>query len=710
MAVDINDQKFQVPLKRDGQYIMCKLARRDFGRQRQAWWKGQQVDELAICRLHVEFSHDPDNGGFPEDLQVCVDDTGSGLPTRGTGREVADQVDLRHVKGWIEKCRSHHGDACETPSWLENLKPASGLRVIDVVDQKIVPAMPGCRYLALSYVWGESTLVLTRAAALKSNIARLGEEGGVATLNLPQTIRDAMALTKGLGERYLWVDALCIVQDDLEDVQRQTAAMDSVFSGAALTIVAAAGDDSDHGLPGLRAGSRSNLCRKFRLTEKVSLLTIDDDQLCGSTWKRRGWTFQEEVLSRRMLFFTPTLVSWKCDLDEWNEETILEPKDLKDDFVCRAVGPSSRRFSLQKLGRYISDYSQRTLSYGSDILPAFQGVMNRYEATTGERLHWGLNYRIIDMGSSLMWRLDALGDNDERPDLRKLQLDDRTTIHMRYPTWSWMHWRGYVLPLSSALESNAIFGVLDCSVIRPELDFYRLMSDGRVELLAPRNQPIPAGVPDESLGRFTRPPTRLWKGLTAIDGPVLINPDNKTPDDDDGGLVQEITHAQPDLPGRPIPVYDTGRLVFRTSHARIKTSSVFSRQSQLGDHVDLHLQLPSRVVAGSDDWHHRNEFNSFHMTPRTSRRLFGRCQATRELVNDGASRLLSYVVVGENYAWEQRAKKPRFRDPQRPAFLNVLIIEWVNEEKGMARRIGTAVFPEPEWMALDRDWRLIILE
>ena len=70
-------------------------------------------------------------------------------------------------------------------------------------------------------------------------------------------------------------------------------------------------------------------------------------------------------------------------------------------------------------------------------------------------------------------------------------------------------------------------------------------------------------------------------------------------------------------------------------------------------------------------------------------------------------------MVGENYNCEQLARSnpgSQFRDPQTPAFLNVLIIEWVNEEKGIARRIGTAVFPEPEWMALDRDWRLIILE
>lgn len=229
----------------------------------------------------------------------------------------------------------------------------------------------------------------------------------MATLDLPQTIQDAITLTERLGERYLWVDALCIVQDDLEDLQRQTAAMDSVFSGATLTIAAAAGDDSNHGLPGLRAGSGRKTRRKIRVTENLSLLSTAEDELRRSSWETRGWTFQERVLSRRMLFFTQSLVSWKCDLDAWSEETILEPEKLEGNFVClyHTLGPVSAttpRFSVRQLETYINNYTRRTLSYGSDILPAFQGIMHRYEAATGERLHWGLAYRIVDMGSSLI--------------------------------------------------------------------------------------------------------------------------------------------------------------------------------------------------------------------------------------------------------------------------------------------------------------------
>ena len=306
MTLDINRRQFKLPLTRNGHPIMCALGPEVFGMLNHAWWKQEQVEELAICKLFVRFG-DEQTYTIGGDLQVCVDAPDTGLPTQGTGREVAALVDLSRVKSWIEICRSQHGDACEKPHWLDSLELASGLRMIDVVGNKIVPAIPGCRYLALSYVWGKSTLLERRGVALKSNIKRLEDEGGLAVLELPRTIRDALVLTKELGERYLWVDALCIVQDDLEDSQRQIAAMDSVFSGAVLTIAAAAGDDADYGLPGLNAGFRRNPPRKIRLTEKLSLLRTVNHELKRSTWEDRGWTFQERVLSRRMRTSYPAI-------------------------------------------------------------------------------------------------------------------------------------------------------------------------------------------------------------------------------------------------------------------------------------------------------------------------------------------------------------------------------------------------------------------
>ena len=79
---------------------------------------------------------------------------------------------------------------------------------------------------------------------------------------LPATIRDAIHFVRRLKERYLWVDSLCIIQDDVENKQRQIANMSNIFSGACLTLVAACGDSCQAGLSGALPGSRKPQVKK----------------------------------------------------------------------------------------------------------------------------------------------------------------------------------------------------------------------------------------------------------------------------------------------------------------------------------------------------------------------------------------------------------------------------------------------------------------
>jgi hypothetical protein len=134
------------------------------------------------------------------------------------------------------------------------------LRLIDVRSRTIVkaPHPKGLYYLTLSYVWGTEHMelesgmkpVVTNRADIRTT--KSGEEATPLPQLLPKTIEDAISLTTSLGYRYLWVDALCIVQDDPSRVKkRYLDQMDAVYNCSALTIAAASGRHADCGIPGI---------------------------------------------------------------------------------------------------------------------------------------------------------------------------------------------------------------------------------------------------------------------------------------------------------------------------------------------------------------------------------------------------------------------------------------------------------------------------
>jgi hypothetical protein len=124
-----------------------------------------------------------------------------------SGRKLGGQIDFELLKSWMYHCEANH----ECYKFSE--EALSQLRVINVYERCVVTPPPGCRYVALSYVWGSINISNTEAA--------LPEK-------LPQTIEDAISAVKELGEWYLWVDALCIAQDDPDHKMAQIQNMDQI--------------------------------------------------------------------------------------------------------------------------------------------------------------------------------------------------------------------------------------------------------------------------------------------------------------------------------------------------------------------------------------------------------------------------------------------------------------------------------------------------
>jgi hypothetical protein len=146
------------------------------------------------------------------------------------------------------------------------------------------------RYIALSYVWGPAQHQKTKL--VMANVQHLATRGSLGALAVPQTIEDAIELTRRLGFQFLWVDALCIVQDDLLNQQIQINNMHGIYKTASVTIVAASGKHSNAGLPGFRPGTRHYEQREMIVidpTDKdpdLSLMTNVKSipQSWGSSW------------------------------------------------------------------------------------------------------------------------------------------------------------------------------------------------------------------------------------------------------------------------------------------------------------------------------------------------------------------------------------------------------------------------------------------
>jgi len=220
-----------------------------------------------------------------------VDDAGTTKPLRA--RLIAETVDFRWVQSWIHKCRDDHGPYCVDAYLTAAAHPidVTGFMVIDI-ERKCLSRLPEeADYLALSYVWGKTNFPVTS----KANVELFKVDGAFRRVKLARTIRDAMEVTAGLGHRFLWVDSICIVQDDANTKKTLIENMDAVYSNAVLTIVAATASHAGAGFLSRRDVDASET-RRGQAVATVSpgftlgVIPFFDREIMDSVHTGRGWT------------------------------------------------------------------------------------------------------------------------------------------------------------------------------------------------------------------------------------------------------------------------------------------------------------------------------------------------------------------------------------------------------------------------------------
>ncbi|KAF2171599.1 hypothetical protein M409DRAFT_50274 [Zasmidium cellare ATCC 36951] len=214
-----------------------------------------------------------------------------------------DGIDFDLVRKWYRLCRTVHAERCSSPHWL-HVEQYDSLKVVDVERRCVQLAPTSCRYAALSYVWGSSESHVILGV---DEHKQLVEEPFQLTI-LPTVVEDAIRVTKELGLRYLWVDALCIPQKPANNPEKaqQLQQMNSIFKSAEICIIAAGCKEVDDHIPGVHIPRAGTTWREINGRVLAVSQPKYEDEIPSTTWNGRAWTYQERMLSRRTLTLGPT--------------------------------------------------------------------------------------------------------------------------------------------------------------------------------------------------------------------------------------------------------------------------------------------------------------------------------------------------------------------------------------------------------------------
>ncbi|KAK8209356.1 heterokaryon incompatibility protein-domain-containing protein [Phyllosticta capitalensis] len=366
-----------------------------------------------------------DKAAFAEAHIVLMEETSSHQEPTFLGRVVdKPEVDINLLRRWTHLCESSHGPSCTNPQ--TRVIGSKELIFVDAHDMCLVRRTSTCRYLALSYVWGSPTRPSIRL--LTANQHEFFRHGIFSQLHLGRTTSDAIDLCRALGERFIWIDRLCITQDDARTVQDIIPIMDVIFGNAVLTICDASGDDMEAGLPGSASQPRY-VRQNIQRIEEMDLMAVRSPEkyISGSVWNKRSWTLQERLLSRRLVLFAGQRIFFQCRQATWSEEIHAEGTssawtlDMVDAPLVLFKSNPVRQFA-----ECVKLYSGRNLTYQSDKIPAFEGIAKSLERPLGTTFLYGLPAGYFEW--ALLW--------EPVSPARRI----REAEYEVFPTWSWCGW------------------------------------------------------------------------------------------------------------------------------------------------------------------------------------------------------------------------------------------------------------------------------
>jgi len=337
------------------------------------------------------FVHDPTQMYPRADVELYYDSAEAlatpGAPAMGwTLPRIMNTLDPRcmeFARDCIRQCSADH-PRCARTSWdfvptrLLYLDPNSG-------SIRLCEALPvTTHWAALSHCWGGSKPLML----YKSNIETL--KGGIQLADLPPTFNNAIQVCRGLSISFLWIDSLCIIQDDKEDWEREAAQMGKVYNHAFLVLIAASSAKPEIPFLGPRekewetkafdfetpSGARLEIKARKRHRLAAPLDQGQYEPAFTDAWAtlrqvgplyKRGWCFQESFLATRALHFAPGSLIFECKTHRRSDDSpppypLVYPGSLGE-------VPEDRKWRL-----VVESYTARMLTFASDKLHAVSGI------------------------------------------------------------------------------------------------------------------------------------------------------------------------------------------------------------------------------------------------------------------------------------------------------------------------------------------------
>jgi hypothetical protein len=401
------------------------------------------------------------------------------------------------ISHWIEDCIENHpecsreADGSFIPTRLIDVQlteESEDIKLVSLNNQS-----DGLEYVTLSHCWGDPDKrpVITTTENLSRHMHCIPFQ------ELPLTFRNAVELTRGLGHRYLWVDSLCIIQDDSQDWMQESSMMAAVYGGAKITLSALSSADSTQGLyvpsptvftPGrihfdqvlepyrIRIFQDEPLDWDKEYNDDPSLYGENPDQRNQSNnnpLRQRAWVLQEREISTRNIHFSRRLLLWECNTTKatselpWNRpplRDLLQPLPVMQRAMSstrpvvnlsgESMAPDGPFRVREKWFELMEDYMSRFLSHGADKLPALSGLAQSFQPRLpasqylaglwSEQLPYSLLWRTT-VPDSQLWT--TVGNKSRR--------NPKPSPDYRAPSWSFLSLDGPISYQSQRHRGNA---------------------------------------------------------------------------------------------------------------------------------------------------------------------------------------------------------------------------------------------------------------